>query len=96
MSPAGPINALDVIYGYQSDIQKGNIFMAHNTAFDINLLIEKIMLANFNYAFVARDKFYCLHGIAFKEDWTENQIKKILGFLLPSEKFIIENKWVMK
>jgi predicted SAM-dependent methyltransferase len=95
-APAGPINAMDIIYGYQSDIQKGNIFMAHKAAFTMKSLIEKIMTAEFSHAFVARDKFYGLHGVAFKEDWNEYEIKAMISFLLPPPHVILETEWVIR
>lgn len=94
ISPAGPINALDIIYGYQHDIERGNIFMAHKTALNINSLVDKLMQAGFSQAFVARDKIYGLHGIGFKENWSQSKIQEILGSLLPDEKFILETKWI--
>lgn len=94
VSSAGPINALDIIYGYQNDIAKGNIFMAHKTAFNMNSLADKLIQAGFSHAFVARDKIYGLHGIGFKENWDQSRIQEILGTLLPDEKFIHQTKWI--
>lgn len=37
-SSAGPITALDIMYGHRPSIEQGNLFMAHHTAFtDISL-----------------------------------------------------------
>jgi SAM-dependent methyltransferase len=46
-SPAGPISALDVVYGYGEDIKRGNVYMAHRTGFTAETLGKKLVLAGF-------------------------------------------------
>lgn len=46
-SPAGPITALDVVYGYGRDIASGNTFMAHRTGFTADTLGRKLADAGF-------------------------------------------------
>jgi len=38
MSPAGPISALDVVYGYRAAIAAGQVYMAHRTGFTLDTL----------------------------------------------------------
>lgn len=45
MSPAGPISALDVIYGYGRSIARGNTFMAHKTGFTKGSLARALTLS---------------------------------------------------
>ena len=46
-SPAGPITALDIVYGYGPDIARGNHFMAHRTGFTAETLATKLQQAGF-------------------------------------------------
>lgn len=63
-SPAGPITALDVMYGYQKDIARGNHYMAHKMAFTSDTLASYLLDAGFTGAVVLRDDVYGLHAIA--------------------------------
>lgn len=46
-SPAGPITALDIVYGYGPDIAGGNKYMAHRTGFTAETLAKKLQAAGF-------------------------------------------------
>ena len=46
-SPAGPITALDMIYGYRRAIAMGNHFWAHKTGFTAQTMAQKIQQAGF-------------------------------------------------
>ena len=46
-SPAGPISALDIVYGYGKDIERGIYFMAHRTGFTAETLGKKLQDAGF-------------------------------------------------
>jgi ubiquinone/menaquinone biosynthesis C-methylase UbiE len=46
-SPAGPISAIDVIYGHRASVEKGNHFMAHKTGFTAQSLGQKLFAAGF-------------------------------------------------
>lgn len=46
-SPVGPISALDILYGYRPDLEKGNTFMAHKTGFTVETLARKLSHAGF-------------------------------------------------
>lgn len=47
-SPAGPISAIDVLWGHRLSIADGNHFMAHKTGFTRETLRQKLMQAGFN------------------------------------------------
>lgn len=47
-SPAGPISALDVLYGHRSSIAQGNVFMAHRTGFTETSLASRLLEAGFD------------------------------------------------
>jgi SAM-dependent methyltransferase len=48
VSPAGPISAIDILYGLRSAIAEGNYFMAHRTAFTCESLSQKLKQAGFS------------------------------------------------
>ena len=47
VSPAGPITALDMIFGHRASIQGGNGFMAHKTAFTSERIGRLMLEAGF-------------------------------------------------
>lgn len=46
-SPAGPISALDIMYGHSDAISRGKIYMAHKTGFSLQLLAKRLGEAGF-------------------------------------------------
>lgn len=54
-SPAGPITALDIMYGMGTHIAAGNTYMAHKTAFTAETLGRKLKNAGFRNVRVQRD-----------------------------------------
>ena len=57
MSPAGPISALDMLYGHRAAITRGEHYMAHRTGFTKQTLTAKFTGAGFASVLVeARDR----------------------------------------
>lgn len=83
VSPAGPIAALDIMYGHQSSIQQGNEFMAHKTGFTSSSLAGYLMKAGFEKVVVARDQIYGLHAIAFKTSPEQQRMDAVVSQLMP-------------
>lgn len=54
-SPAGPIAALDIMYGLRRSVAKGNYFMSHKTAFTAKTLAKYLREAGFSNVVVSRD-----------------------------------------
>jgi SAM-dependent methyltransferase len=54
-SPAGPIAALDMLYGHSASITGGNEYMAHRTGFTAKTLTSKLQRAGFVDIRVTRD-----------------------------------------
>jgi SAM-dependent methyltransferase len=46
-SAAGPISALDILFGHQASLARGNHHMAHRTGFTASTLGEALLLAGF-------------------------------------------------
>jgi predicted SAM-dependent methyltransferase len=64
-SPSGPITAIDMLFGYGSAIENGNLFMAHRTAFTAETLGTSLLNAGFAEAFVRADKLFGLWAYGF-------------------------------
>jgi SAM-dependent methyltransferase len=47
-SPAGPIRALDVLYGHRASVAAGQHYMRHHTSFTEKSLAERLMAAGFH------------------------------------------------
>jgi SAM-dependent methyltransferase len=54
VSPAGPISALDILYGHRASIERGKTGMAHRTGFTCASLGELLVEAGFAEALVTR------------------------------------------
>ena len=56
-SPAGPIHAIDVVYGHRASISRGNRLMAHRTGFTARTLGARLVDAGFRPVRVKREGF---------------------------------------
>jgi ubiquinone/menaquinone biosynthesis C-methylase UbiE len=65
-SPVGPISALDMLYGHQASVEKGNHYMAHKSGFDQHSLSQALLNAGFSETRVTADTHYNLWGYAKK------------------------------
>lgn len=83
-SPAGPISAIDIMYGHQNSIAEGNVFMAHKTAFTSASLAQKLIRSGFGKVVVARDNIYGLHALAFKNAPDAARLEVMIRSLIPA------------
>lgn len=67
-SPAGPIRALDVVFGHQASIKAGNAFMAHRTGFTADTLGNALLDAGFHEVRVHEGKYWDLWAVAAMPD----------------------------
>ena len=77
-SPAGPITALDMLFGLSSAIASGNHFMAHNTAFTADRLGRLLIDAGFAEAFTKRGPAYDVWALGVMPD---TDIQRVLNDL---------------
>jgi len=78
-SPAGPIAAIDTLFGLRSALARGNGFMAHRTGFTNETLKQKLLAAGFGYAAVQRQtKAFNLWAIAFRTAPSEAELLAVL------------------
>ena len=66
VSPAGPISALDMIFGHQASVRAGNEYMAHRTGFTAERLASDLMEAGFEAVRVAAGSGLDLWAVAVK------------------------------
>ena len=65
-SPAGPILAIDVVYGHRASVARGNQFMAHKTGFTAQSLGQKLLDVGFAKVEVKQDDAFALWALAIK------------------------------
>lgn len=65
-SPVGPITPLDMLYGHQASVERGNTYMAHKCGFDKHSLSAALLDVGFNEVRVTADAHYNLWGYAQK------------------------------
>lgn len=63
-SPAGPVTALDMLFGHRASIQRGNLFMAHRTGFTAQRLGAQLTQAGFCEARITPGTSYDLWAVA--------------------------------
>lgn len=90
LSPVGPITAIDLLYGHQSEIQKNRLYMAHKTAFTAHTLSEALASAAFAGGIIVRDKNYGLRAVATKTAWGRKAIDNLALEVFPSFSNLIE------
>jgi hypothetical protein len=78
MSPRGPIQVRDVLYGYHVEVEdSGNDLYAHKTGFSPATLVRFVVGGGFAFHAVGSEHFE-LTGIFFKQAPTA-EMKKVLG-----------------
>lgn len=83
-SPAGPISALDILYGHRGFIKNGNTYMAHKCGFTYSVLAGAFSEAGFTGSFGGkRPAQYDLWLVAFKQVTAEDEMKEISLHFLP-------------
>lgn len=81
ISPAGPICAIDILYGHREFIAQGNHYMAHKTGFTAHSLGQKLIVAGFLKVEIKREAFN-LWAIAYKGGIEESSNNNIVDLKL--------------
>lgn len=71
VSPAGPVTALDILFGHGPSISAGNRYMAHRTGFTIERLGRLLMESGFAEARIIRQRGLDLWAVALMPDTAE-------------------------
>lgn len=89
ISPAGPISAIDIMYGHRAAIERGQIFMAHKTAFTADTLASHLKDQGFELVVVARDRMYGLHAIAYCKLLDSDLIERDCALCFPEKEGLL-------
>jgi hypothetical protein len=85
MSPAGPISAIDVIYGHRPPIARGQTFMAHKTGFTPAVLTEALKAAGFPVSAVMAlpPPHFEIWALAFPRSQSEADVRALAAKYFP-------------
>ena len=85
-SDIGPISPIDILYGHRGFIAQGNEYMAHKGGFTYSVLDRAFYEAGFKIRYGGRrPAAWDLFIVAFKQDKSDEEIKKIALQFLPEE-----------
>lgn len=90
VSPAGPISAIDIMYGHRVAIAAGKTYMAHKTGFTAATLAAHLKQAGFRSIVVAADNVYGLHCLAYKAAQKEERMESDCQSCLPPREALEE------
>lgn len=78
-SPAGPISALDVVYGHVASVRQGESYMAHRCGFTQKSLVKNFLEVGFkNTASMRRKKpYFDLWIVASKFNASQEELKAL-------------------
>ena len=77
-SPAGPISPLDILYGHNASLAKGNLYMAHKCGFTKKVLISTLERAQFKMiACVSNPRAFALWALASKSLRSETEMREL-------------------
>lgn len=79
-SPAGPITALDIMYGHIASVRRGEVYMAHRTGFTVGRLQRHATAAGFGaYGLRRREEHFDLWLIATKAVAGRERIAELMA-----------------
>ena len=77
-SPAGPVSAIDIVFGFRPSVARGNTFMAHRTGYTADSLGKKFAASGFQQINVER-KNLDLWVVAYKPLPVSDQFRPIMA-----------------
>jgi len=77
ISPMGPITPHDMLFGHSPSIERGNVFMAHNTGFTCGSLGQHLLDAGFPVVLAKREGL-ALWALALMEEADKSAIQRDL------------------
>jgi len=83
-SGAGPVSAIDMLYGFRPALAAGNLFMAHRYGFTAASLGEHLTAAGFARTIVARSLTYDLWSIATKTAPSDDELYRMARTYFPA------------
>lgn len=83
-SAAGPIAALDILFGLRTAMAAGNLYMAHRCGFTLQVMLDTLQACGFaQSAGMARPDNYDLWVVATKAALSPEQIRQLAARHLP-------------
>jgi predicted SAM-dependent methyltransferase len=83
VSPAGPITALDMIYGHRPQLAAGNLFMAHHCGFTQKVLTSTLLRSGFKSVASRRAPGFNLWAVASKIAISETELRTLAASHFP-------------
>ncbi len=84
ISAAGPISALDILYGHRDAMAAGNLFMAHRCGFTLRLLADTLQACGFPRSVgLARSANFDLWMLASKQELADDALRGLARKHLP-------------
>ena len=83
----GPVTAFDVLFGHRETTADGNVFMIHKGGFTYSTLDRAFYEAGFKVRVGGRSGTCSLYLVAFKQEKSEEEVKKIAVPFLPGAQF---------
>ena len=86
VSPAGPISAIDILYGHRPAMNQGNLYMAHRCGFTKKVLAGTLQGAGFmKTACIKRTRFFDLWIVGAKMEVSPEQLRSLAVQHFPEE-----------
>lgn len=82
-SGAGPIAAIDMLYGHRPSLAAGNLFMAHRTGFTVASIAEQLGAAGFARILAARSATYDLWSVATRHAASDEELYRLADTYVP-------------
>ena len=86
LSASGPISALDILFGHQLPIARGNLFMAHHCGFTQKVLVHLLQTAGFGMiASLSRPQYFDLWALATVGRVTQDEMEVLARHHFPND-----------
>lgn len=79
VSPAGPISALDMLFGHTRSIAEGNVYMAHKTGFTVSRLGRLLLEGGFPEAWVFNGTSFDIWAVALMSEADHVRVRRLLA-----------------
>lgn len=85
-SPAGPITPLDMLFGHQASLTRGNHYMAHRTGFTAERLGTMLAEAGFGEVRVVKGRSFDLWAVALNDAASNQAAQQTQSLNCPQER----------
>lgn len=83
-SPAGPIAAIDILWGHRASIAVGKVYMAHKVGLTAQVLLQTLTASGFGSAICLRQpQAFALWAIATRSEVSQERLMELRQSYLP-------------